>query len=75
VSDIQEEIKFPIREAREMVKDLMLPNAFIYWVDFLFHIIKKFSHLNEVEIDVFDIDKRILNLLKFTISKLNIPMI
>ena len=41
--------------------------------NFLFHIIKKFSHLNEVEIDVFDIDKRILNLLKFTISKLNIP--
>ena len=38
MSDIQEEIKFPIREAREMVKDLMMPNAFIYWVDFLFHI-------------------------------------
>ena len=29
MSDIQEEIKFPIREAREMVKDLMVPNAFI----------------------------------------------
>ena len=35
---IKEEIKFPIREAREIVKDLLQPNAFIYWVDFLFHI-------------------------------------
>jgi hypothetical protein len=38
VSDVQEEIKFPIREARELVQDLLPPNAFIYWVDFLFHI-------------------------------------
>ena len=38
MSDVQEETKFPLREAREMVKDLMLPNAFIYWVDFMFHI-------------------------------------
>ena len=38
MSHIKEEIKFPIREAREIVKDLMQPNAFIYWVDFLFHI-------------------------------------
>jgi len=39
VSAIQEEKKIPIREAREIVKDLMRPNAFIYWVDFLFHIV------------------------------------
>ena len=38
MSDVPEEIKFPAREAREMVKDLMTPNAFIYWVDFLFHV-------------------------------------
>ena len=38
MSDVQEEIKFPIREARELVQDLLPPNAFIYWVDFLFHI-------------------------------------
>ena len=38
MSDAQKEIKFPIREAREIVKDLMPPNAFIYWADFLFHI-------------------------------------
>ena len=34
MSAIQEEKKIPIREAREIVKDLMMPNAFIYWVDF-----------------------------------------
>ena len=39
MSAIQEEKKIPIREAREIVKDLMMPNAFIYWVDFLFHIV------------------------------------
>ena len=39
MSAIQEEKKIPIREAREIVKDLMRPNAFIYWVDFLFHIV------------------------------------
>ncbi len=38
MSDVQQELKFPVREARELVKDLMPPNAFIYWVDFLFHI-------------------------------------
>ena len=38
MSTIQEEKKIPIKEAREIVKDLMVPNAFIYWVDFLFHI-------------------------------------
>ena len=31
MSAIQEEKKIPIREAREIVKDLMMPNAFIYW--------------------------------------------
>ena len=39
MSTIQEEKKIPIREAREIVKDVMMPNAFIYWVDFLFHIV------------------------------------
>ena len=38
MSDTQNEAKFPVREARELVKDLMPPNAFIYWSDFLFHI-------------------------------------
>lgn len=37
MSDVQQEIKFPIREAREVVKDLLPPNALIYWTDFLFH--------------------------------------
>ena len=39
MSIVQEEKKIPIKEARQIVKDLMVPNAFIYWVDFLFHII------------------------------------
>ena len=39
MSVIQEEQKIPVKEARQIVKDLMVPNAFIYWVDFLFHII------------------------------------
>ena len=39
MSAIQDEKKIPIREAREIVKDLMMPNAFIYWVDFLFHVV------------------------------------
>ena len=38
MSNFHVEAKFQIREAREIVKDLMAPNAFIYWVDFLFHI-------------------------------------
>ncbi len=29
---------FPLKEAREIVKDLLRPNPFIYWLDFLFHI-------------------------------------
>ena len=36
---------------------------------FLFQIIKKFSHLPSVQIDVFDIDTEILNLLKILIKK------
>ena len=36
---IQEQNKISVKEAREIVKDLMMPNAFIYWVDFLFHIV------------------------------------
>lgn len=28
---------FPTPEARESVRDLMLPKAFVYWADFLFH--------------------------------------
>jgi len=38
MSDTQNGAKFPVREVRELVKDLMPPNAFIYWSDFLFHI-------------------------------------
>lgn len=30
--------KFPLREARDLVRDLMTPNPRIYWPDFLFHI-------------------------------------
>nr|MDW7618883.1 hypothetical protein [Nitrosomonadaceae bacterium]MDW7647441.1 hypothetical protein [Nitrosomonadaceae bacterium]MDW7666282.1 hypothetical protein [Nitrosomonadaceae bacterium] len=29
---------FPLREAHELVRDLMTPNPWIYWADFLFHI-------------------------------------
>ena len=29
---------FPLREAHELVRDLMTPNPWIYWTDFLFHI-------------------------------------
>ena len=39
MSAIQEKKEISIREAREMVKGLMRPNPFIYWVDFLFHIV------------------------------------
>ncbi len=38
MSEIEEEKKNIVREAREIVKDLMMPNAFVYWFDFLFHI-------------------------------------
>ncbi|MGH8684450.1 MAG: fatty acid desaturase, partial [Nitrosospira sp.] len=30
--------EFPLREAHNLVRDLMTPNPRIYWVDFLFHI-------------------------------------
>ena len=30
--------EFPLREAHELVRDLMMPNPWIYWADFLFHI-------------------------------------
>ncbi|PTR09415.1 fatty acid desaturase [Nitrosospira sp. Nsp5] len=30
--------EFPLREAHELVRDLMTPNPWIYWGDFLFHI-------------------------------------
>ena len=39
MSALQEEKNFSIREAREIVKGLMRPNPFIYWVDFLFHVV------------------------------------
>src|SRR4051812_40782162 len=29
---------FPLREAHNLVRDLMKPNPWIYWLDFLFHI-------------------------------------
>jgi fatty acid desaturase len=29
---------FPTPEARELVRDLMAPKPFLYWVDFLFHV-------------------------------------
>lgn len=30
--------EFPLREAHALVRDLMTPNPWIYWLDFLFHI-------------------------------------
>ena len=30
--------EFPLREAHSLVRDLMTPNPWIYWADFLFHI-------------------------------------
>lgn len=30
--------QFPLREARDLVRDLMTPNPWIYWTDFLFHV-------------------------------------
>ncbi|MFQ5944985.1 MAG: fatty acid desaturase family protein [Candidatus Methylomirabilales bacterium] len=35
---IQQTEQFSLSEARQIVKDLFAPNPFIYWVDFLFHI-------------------------------------
>ncbi len=31
--------EFPLREAHHLVRDLMTPNPWIYWTDFLFHIV------------------------------------
>ena len=31
--------EFPLREAHSLVRDLMTPNPWIYWADFLFHIL------------------------------------
>ena len=45
MSVIQEQQKIPVKEARQIVKDLMVPNAFIYWVDFLFHIHNKIQNV------------------------------
>lgn len=33
-----EDREFPLREAHNLVRDLMTPNPWIYWTDFLFHI-------------------------------------
>lgn len=30
--------EFPLREAHHLVRDLMTPNPWIYWTDFLFHV-------------------------------------
>lgn len=39
VSDTtQESRQFPLAEARKIVRDLLVPNPRIYWLDFLFHI-------------------------------------
>lgn len=31
--------EFPLREAHHLVRDLMTPNPWIYWIDFMFHIL------------------------------------
>ena len=38
MSDNEENSEFPLQEARTLVRDLMTPNPWIYWPDFLFHI-------------------------------------
>jgi len=30
--------EFPLREAHSLVRDLMTPSPWIYWLDFLFHV-------------------------------------
>ena len=37
MSEAPQESSFPIKEAREIVKDLLPPRPFVYWADFLFH--------------------------------------
>jgi hypothetical protein len=36
-SSIKQKGRFPLGEAAELVRDLLIPNPCIYWVDFLFH--------------------------------------
>lgn len=38
MSQAIQEQEFPLHEARSLVRDLMMPNPWIYWGDFLFHI-------------------------------------
>ncbi|KMP11917.1 fatty acid desaturase [Candidatus Nitromaritima sp. SCGC AAA799-A02] len=39
MSETQQKNTFPIREAREIIKDLLPPKPSVYWADFLFHIV------------------------------------
>jgi fatty acid desaturase len=39
MSDSVDRTNFPLYEARALVRDLMIPNPLIYWVDFIFHIL------------------------------------
>jgi fatty acid desaturase len=36
--DTTDSREFPLREAHNLVRDLMTPNPWIYWTDFLFHV-------------------------------------
>ena len=38
MSDSNLPVDFPLHEAHALVRDLMTPNPWIYWLDFLFHI-------------------------------------
>jgi len=38
MSDIKQTERFPIRQAKEIVQGLLVPNPLIYWTDFLFHV-------------------------------------
>lgn len=38
MSDRKAPLDFPLHEAHALVRDLMTPNPWIYWLDFLFHI-------------------------------------
>ncbi len=38
IMTIKDESAFPLREAHELVRDLMTPNPWIYWMDFLLNI-------------------------------------
>jgi len=39
----------------------------------IFQVIKKYKNLNKIEIDVFDLDKNILNIFKYLVKKQNYP--